>query len=592
MADNTTTYTTVIEAEVKGGDKLQDLGDKAQEANDKFVPLRKQIRQTTIDLQELADAGKQGTKEFRELSNKLDDLQDQQKRVAFQSGQIEDKLAALPGPIGQIGKSFASAKESVDTFGKGITAALGIVGLVVAAILAMKKALESTAEGQQTLNKLSQAFSSILGPLLAIVEKVAVPVFNKFAEILAKVGGAFAWFAEKLGISKEKIKEATLSVDKVQQDINEKEKKRLEDLAKKQEEARKKKEEADAKALEKRKKQLEEQKKAEEEANKVITDAYLTTLGDRDKEIYIRGQKLQEDLLKLEKAGIKDRTLVMESYKTDVNKINTKYDDEEKKKQEEKDNKAKEEAEKKKKEAEDAEKDRIDKLIQANEDEANLDEQTFNLKKAKNEATFQDELDLFDKTRELGKENLIAQKASADALTAYDKETAAVRIQIEKAQQETKLAIVSNALGTLAEAVGANTAAGKAIAVAQATIDTYAGATKALGAYPPPFGAIAAATVVVAGLLNVKKILSTEIPKMPGATGGGNSGASAPSIAPPTIPTTSAPQFSVGGAQNPSSQIAESLAQASGKPIKAYVVQQDVANQNAFARRTNNAATF
>ena len=38
--------------------------------------------------------------------------------------------------------------------------------------------------------------------------------------------------------------------------------------------------------------------------------------------------------------------------------------------------------------------------------------------------------------------------------------------------------------------------------------------------------------------------------------------------------------------------IAESLAQASGKPVKAYVVQQDVATQTAFARRTNNAATF
>lgn len=183
MADNTTTYTTIIDTQVKGEEDVKQLGDEMDKTGGKFVSLRRQIRDTTVQLQALADAGKTGTKEFKDLSNKLDDLQDQQKRVAFQSAQIEDKLAALPGPIGAIGKGFQSAKESIDTFGKGLAISLGIVGLIVSAFLAMKEALSRTEEGQAKLNKISEAFEKILNGLFAILE----PIANLFADLVTEL---------------------------------------------------------------------------------------------------------------------------------------------------------------------------------------------------------------------------------------------------------------------------------------------------------------------------------------------------------------------------------------------------------------------
>lgn len=150
----------------------------AEEGEKKFKNLRTQIRETTIELQKLEAAGKSGTKEFKDQADKLDRLQDAQKRVAFQSGQIEDKLKALPGPLGQVGSAVSSAKDAFETFGRSTTIALGVVGLVITAFFAMKKALESTKEGQETLNRVTQAFSKVLGPLLALIEKVAVPVFE------------------------------------------------------------------------------------------------------------------------------------------------------------------------------------------------------------------------------------------------------------------------------------------------------------------------------------------------------------------------------------------------------------------------------
>ena len=183
MADNTTTYTTIIDTQVKGTEDVKNMGDAVEEQDKKFVSLRRQIRETTVALQAMADQGKQGTKEFKDLSNKLDDLQDQQKRVAFQSAQIEDKLAALPGPIGQIGKSLQGAKESIDTFGKGITVALGAVGLIITAILSFKEALSRTEEGQKKLNKISEAFEKILNGLFAIIE----PIANAFADLVTNL---------------------------------------------------------------------------------------------------------------------------------------------------------------------------------------------------------------------------------------------------------------------------------------------------------------------------------------------------------------------------------------------------------------------
>lgn len=121
--------------------------------------------------------------------------------------------------------------------------------------------------------------------------------------------------------------------------------------------------------------------------------------------------------------------------------------------------------------------------------------------------------------------------------TEFDQRIAAnqqAQIELDKQQAASKeelAGVVSNALGQVAEIVGKETAAGKALAIAQATIDTYAGASKALAAYPPPFNFIAAGAVVVAGLLNVKKIIST---KVPGASD--SSSGSGETAKPPTIP--------------------------------------------------------
>jgi hypothetical protein len=160
-------------------------------------------------------------------------------------------------------------------------------------------------------------------------------------------------------------------------------------------------------------------------------------------------------------------------------------------------------------------------------------------------------------------------------------------LQIDKATAQEKLQIIMGAMSSIATLVGESTAFGKAIAITQAVIDTYAGANKAL-AQGGIFGGIAAAGIIASGLANVKKIISTEPPAPPaGLNASTPSGASVSTGGAPSLP----PQFNVVGASG-ISQIADVLGQNSNKAVKAYVVSKDVSTAQELDRNIVNSAKF
>lgn len=151
-------------------------------------------------------------------------------------------------------------------------------------------------------------------------------------------------------------------------------------------------------------------------------------------------------------------------------------------------------------------------------------------------------------------------------------------LEITKLTQDAKLSIIGGAVGAAANLIGRNTAAGKALAIAQATIDTYAGASKALAAYPPPFGAIAAGTVVATGLANVASIVSTNVPSFDGGS------YSAPSV------STQAPVQKQFVPPNPTELAQSSLNTIQNVVARAYVVESDITGSQKRIKRIENAA--
>lgn len=115
---------------------------------------------------------------------------------------------------------------------------------------------------------------------------------------------------------------------------------------------------------------------------------------------------------------------------------------------------------------------------------------------------------------ELDKE-MAAEFKSGQQILAQEKKNSAEKERIEKLKRDTTLNVASSTLSSLSTILGQETAAGKAAAVASATIDTYKAANSAYAALAgipfvgPGLGVAAAAAAIVAGVANVKQILST-----------------------------------------------------------------------------------
>lgn len=179
------------------------------------------------------------------------------------------------------------------------------------------------------------------------------------------------------------------------------------------------------------------------------------------------------------------------------------------------------------------------------------------------------------------KQNLDQQIATNE--DAINREKSKNAIKWEELTQEEKLGIASKAFGDLASILGEESAAGKAAAIAATTIDTYQSATssyKSLSGIPivgPVLGGIAAAAAVASGLATVKKITATKTPKPKGGGGGLVSGSA------PTPVAAQPPAFNVVGASG-TSQLAEAIGETEQKPVKAFVVSNDVTSAQSMDR--------
>jgi hypothetical protein len=174
------------------------------------------------------------------------------------------------------------------------------------------------------------------------------------------------------------------------------------------------------------------------------------------------------------------------------------------------------------------------------------------------------------------------QQAAADKSVQIAKEEAAKKIEIERLLAETRRDIVATALGQVASLIGEETKAGKALAVGQALINTYQGATKAL-AQGGIFGSVAAAGVVAAGLANVKKITST---KLPGAEGGGSTPTSTPT------PDIATPSGIGAGGLIPNLEAIDAVELGGTAPVQAFVVENDISNAQALQEELEVQATL
>ena len=107
--------------------------------------------------------------------------------------------------------------------------------------------------------------------------------------------------------------------------------------------------------------------------------------------------------------------------------------------------------------------------------------------------------------------NQVSQEEYNKRLSILNRKQSQDDINLKRKTEESKLQLALGALSQAKQLFGEHTAVGKAAAVAEAMINTYLGITKALSAYPPPYNAIMAGVTGAMGMLNVKKIMETDV---------------------------------------------------------------------------------
>jgi hypothetical protein len=174
---------------------------------------------------------------------------------------------------------------------------------------------------------------------------------------------------------------------------------------------------------------------------------------------------------------------------------------------------------------------------------------------------------------------VVSATERADAQTKlndYEKKLAQDKFEVQVQLALQSLAIIGGL-------VDQNSVAGKAIAVTQAIINTYQGASKAI-AQGGIFGPVAGAAVIAAGLVSVKKIISTKVPSAKGTGNVADSGG-------PSMSMASAPITPSAPIQNTITQLnQQSINQMGSATGRAYVVESDITNQQEKIIRINRAA--
>lgn len=173
-------------------------------------------------------------------------------------------------------------------------------------------------------------------------------------------------------------------------------------------------------------------------------------------------------------------------------------------------------------------------------------------------------------------------------------ETAENEIFWNDLTQREKTKIAADGLNNLATVLGTETAAGKAAAIAAATISTFQSAQdsyKSLAGIPivgPALGIAAAGAAIVSGIQTVKKITATPVPKIAGvASSGGGSTAATPT--PPPLPNPpSINSIGTGGVN----QLAAAIGETESQPVQAFVVSNDVTTAQGLERNIIDGASI
>ena len=183
-------------------------------------------------------------------------------------------------------------------------------------------------------------------------------------------------------------------------------------------------------------------------------------------------------------------------------------------------------------------------------------------------------LDRINAEEQAALQQLDAYEEDIDNFYMYQKQKAEIQNYFAEERAKymmTELEAFEIMTSGMAKMFGEQSAMGKAFAVANATINTYLGASQVLKdeLVPIPLKPVVMAGIIAAGLGNVREILKVD------ETGGGRLRGSRLGGGQASVAAVEAPDFNVVGA-SPESQLAQSITGQTEKPFRSFVVLKDI----------------
>jgi hypothetical protein len=206
---------------------------------------------------------------------------------------------------------------------------------------------------------------------------------------------------------------------------------------------------------------------------------------------------------------------------------------------------------------------------------------------------------LIAEAKRLGLSTVKLEEAKVNALNKFNKQNSKNEIKWSEMTSKEKGKIATDGLNNLASILGEETAAGKAAAIASATISTFQSAQSSYASLAPipiigpALGFAAAGAAVVSGFAQIKAITKTKVPTLAGksAPSGGGGSPSAPSLGtPPTIPSLP-PDFNAVGSSG-TNQLADAIGGQAKQPVQAFVVSNDITTSQSLDRNIVQGATI
>ena len=513
--------------------------------------LKKELKETAA-----------GSDEFKKLTNQIDDLEDKLKGSKQAAGDWVDQLASAPGPLGQVGGALNRLKVSTQSFG-GALKATGI-GLFVAALGGLIAAFAQSERATQKLQPLLIGFQRIFNGIFAAIE----PVFDAFIDLATQAlpfvtrgfgvaYSAITSFIQGIGTLGQAVgklikgdfvgawdsaKEAVTGFGKRYDDANQRFMAGTKEVTKTEQEQLDKRKEAAEKAAEEKRKQQE----AELQYEQQLEDLRRKRSEENFKYAkYLREQDLKERDDARKKEEENEKLFLANRDKTIQSGV-----------------------------------ERNLKVIQG------LQDLTKERNKTLSELLLsQDEIEAANLDEQYRKKFELI-KGNKEAEVALERQYEGIKKNLRMNALNEELGNYATAAGSISQILGQTTAAGKAFAIAEATINTYKAASQVFAAPVPGVAPVSLgvkiATMISAlatGFKNVRAIIQTK----PNATVG------SPTPISPT--STQAPIAPAPTPQVASTLLnAQAIQQLGSATNRSYVLESDVTNSQERIRRINRAA--